>query len=983
MNTGDILQGRYRIVRLVGQGGFGAVYRAWDLSLSQPVALKENMDGGIESQRQFEREAKLLAGLRHPNLPRVGDHFIIPGQGQYLVMDFIEGKSLAALLAERGRPFTEAEVLPWIQQVCSALDYLHSRKPPIIHRDIKPDNIIITTTSGGATTSGGGATADGRAILVDFGISKEFDPGKGTTLSAKAVTPGYSPPEQYASGKTDNRSDVYALGATLYTLLTGQVPPEGPSLSSGVATLVPPRRANPAVSEKVSAAIQAAMTPNISKRLNSASQLAEQLAGGPRASASVAGGAPVVAAPPAPRRRRHPWRWLLVFVLLLALAGGAAWVLMGQPNPMDVLRGGAEPTALVADTPPEGTTTPTPDAITATAASGVVTSADTTAAPNAPTKTVMPDEPAVTTDDTAATEPTTAVPTVAVPTATTELTPLSVPAAPSGPLRINQPWEQDGVSLTARSIEIYAQNNGNDAAARVWYRLVNKTTQRLFVDIDWTYLHLEDSAGTQYIDWDPGTPTSVWVEAGENYDFDRYYGIAPTARSRVPAETTFVQVVAKQFSRVTDARWQADINPPLQAMGEPAEGTTRQLNETWEQDGLAIRLTGLEVPSETDGSDYAARAWFEVTNLTNQERLVEIDFGRIAVIDSYGRRFGDWDGGGLYSRNVAAGDTLTFDRYYSERSGTRSRVTRGSRFVLVQAQGVGPIADARWTVPLNFRLSAGDIAPGSTSLRINQPWEQAGVALTARALTIYAEDNGNDAAARTWFRLTNKTSQWLLVPIDWNNIHLVDGQGTTYDDWEGGQTSVWVEPGGVWDFDRYYSVTPKTRSRIPSAAGYVQVVVDRLSNVAGARWQYDVNPQLQPIAAPAEGATLPVGEAWEQDGLSIRLTGLEALAESDGSDYAARAWFELTNTANQTLIVEVDFGRIAVIDSYGRRFGDWDGGGLYARVLAPGDTMTFDRYYSEMSGSRSRITRGSEWVVLTLDNVAGFANAAWRLDIVR
>jgi len=138
MNTGDILQGRYRIVRLVGQGGFGAVYRAWDLSLSQPVALKENMDGGIESQRQFEREAKLLAGLRHPNLPRVGDHFIIPGQGQYLVMDFIEGKSLAALLAERGRPFTEAEVLPWIQQACSALDYLHSRKPPIIHRDIKP-----------------------------------------------------------------------------------------------------------------------------------------------------------------------------------------------------------------------------------------------------------------------------------------------------------------------------------------------------------------------------------------------------------------------------------------------------------------------------------------------------------------------------------------------------------------------------------------------------------------------------------------------------------------------------------------------------------------------------------------------------------------------------------------------------------------------------------------------------------------------------
>ena len=174
MNVGDVLQGRYRIVRLVGQGGFGAVYRAWDMNLKVPVALKENADTGPEAQRQFEREAHLLANLRHANLPRVSDHFGVPGQGQYLVMDFVEGKSLAALLAERGGPLSEVAVLPWIRQVCDALEYLHSRIPPVIHRDIKPDNIIIGP--------------DGRAMLVDFGISKEFAPGKGTT--ARAPAPG-------------------------------------------------------------------------------------------------------------------------------------------------------------------------------------------------------------------------------------------------------------------------------------------------------------------------------------------------------------------------------------------------------------------------------------------------------------------------------------------------------------------------------------------------------------------------------------------------------------------------------------------------------------------------------------------------------------------------------------------------------------------------------------------------------------------------
>ena len=327
MNVGDVLQGRYRIVRLVGQGGFGAVYRAWDMNLKVPVALKENADTGLDAQRQFEREAHLLANLRHANLPRVSDHFVIPGQGQYLVMDFVEGHSLAALLATRGGPLGEVEVRPWIRQVCDALEYLHSRTPPVIHRDIKPDNIIIGP--------------DGRAMLVDFGISKEFAPGKGTTIGARAITPGYSPPEQYSAAGTDTRSDVYALGATLYHLLTGHEPPESVVLIGG-GLLPAPRALNPAVSPAAEAAILAAMNPDIGRRLSSAAAFHQALDAPPAAlrrdPASTAVvlptqmAAPVV--PPAPASRPS-WLWLAGGLAIAVLALAAALFLYPRLDPLE------------------------------------------------------------------------------------------------------------------------------------------------------------------------------------------------------------------------------------------------------------------------------------------------------------------------------------------------------------------------------------------------------------------------------------------------------------------------------------------------------------------------------------------------------------------------------------------------------------------------------------------------------------------------
>src|SRR4030042_3093243 len=123
LQPGQVLNNRYRVVRLLGQGGFGAVYRAWDTNLNRPCAVKENLDTSSEAQRQFTREATVLANLSHPNLTRVTDHFILPDQGQYLVMDFVEGGDLASIVHQRG-PVPVRQAVVWLSQVADGLDYL-------------------------------------------------------------------------------------------------------------------------------------------------------------------------------------------------------------------------------------------------------------------------------------------------------------------------------------------------------------------------------------------------------------------------------------------------------------------------------------------------------------------------------------------------------------------------------------------------------------------------------------------------------------------------------------------------------------------------------------------------------------------------------------------------------------------------------------------------------------------------------------------
>ncbi len=243
---GSLLHNRYRIAAILAQGGMGAIYQARDERLGVDVAVKENLFTSEEFSRQFHTEATILANLRHTNLPRVTDHFALEEKGQYLVMDYIKGDDLRERLSVQ-EVLPEEEVINIGLAICDALSYLHQSQPPIIHRDIKPGNIKISP--------------DGNIYLVDFGLAKVAHEGQVTTIGAQALTPGYSPPEQYGQG-TEPRSDIYSLGATLYAALTGKVPEDSLARLMGTASLTPIHQykpdANPILVEAIEKALSVA-----------------------------------------------------------------------------------------------------------------------------------------------------------------------------------------------------------------------------------------------------------------------------------------------------------------------------------------------------------------------------------------------------------------------------------------------------------------------------------------------------------------------------------------------------------------------------------------------------------------------------------------------------------------------------------------------------------------------------------------------------
>jgi serine/threonine protein kinase len=261
LDTGTTIGGHYIIDGLINRGGFGAVYRGIDSSEGdQLCAIKETYDVSPTARRRALMEAAVLFTVKSKHLPRVFDAFEADGRF-YLVMQLIEGKTLQQLLKLQGRPCSEQEVINWLVPIMHVLNELHSRNPAVIHRDIKPGNIILTP--------------DQTAVLVDFGLTKLYDPKSDTQTLVRAVSGGYSPVEQYV-GRTSPQSDIYAMAATMYFLLTLKLPPESVNRSYR-DELIAPRLLNPMLSPNLEHVLLIAMSVNADQRYRSMDEFAQAL----------------------------------------------------------------------------------------------------------------------------------------------------------------------------------------------------------------------------------------------------------------------------------------------------------------------------------------------------------------------------------------------------------------------------------------------------------------------------------------------------------------------------------------------------------------------------------------------------------------------------------------------------------------------------------------------------------------------------------
>ena len=327
IRTNVILMGRYQVQGELGRGGMGSVYLAYDLQHRRSVAIKVARLAGEEARAQFRREALYLQKLHHHSLPRVWDTFS-DDQRDFLVMEYIPGDDLESLVQRQG-PQPEWLVLRWADELLDVLDYLHTQTPPIIHRDVKPGNMKLRQNE--------------TLVLVDFGIAREYLPEHTGSRGLSAISPGFSPPEQYSDQATDARTDVYAAGATLYYLLSGHAPAPAPDRQSGAAGLAPVSKLAAKTSQATDKIVSQALELQADARWSNAAEMRRAAVAASRKLSSAAPPlpapeppllvvSPVKATPPAAQAAPQRRTGLAVALALLGIVLLAVTALLWMNN---------------------------------------------------------------------------------------------------------------------------------------------------------------------------------------------------------------------------------------------------------------------------------------------------------------------------------------------------------------------------------------------------------------------------------------------------------------------------------------------------------------------------------------------------------------------------------------------------------------------------------------------------------------------------
>ncbi len=306
------LKNRYEVLGILGKGGMGCVYKVKDRQQRGRVLAAKELrmhsrmpDKTEESLAQFQTEARILAKLSHPNLPKVYDYFSL-SSAHYIVMEYIRGRTLEQVLDDRkGRPVDERLALSWALQICRAMHFLSVQKPrPIVFRDLKPSNIMIAD--------------DGRVKLIDFGIARFFKEHKQEDTYVYG-TPGYAAPEQYGSGQTDVRSDIFSLGATLHHCLTGRDPSEHP------LDFPDPGLLNPSLNRGTARIIKKALEQHIERRYQTALDMKQAIQSVLRTIATYPKGVKNVILADVGRPITLPWwrktNWISVPAMALGCSG--------------------------------------------------------------------------------------------------------------------------------------------------------------------------------------------------------------------------------------------------------------------------------------------------------------------------------------------------------------------------------------------------------------------------------------------------------------------------------------------------------------------------------------------------------------------------------------------------------------------------------------------------------------------------------------